>query len=89
MKGLRRTLSDYTRATNGCLYCVGTWHSHLGDFGASGLDKSTARLLALGRVLPSVMLIHTPGGFRAIAADAALDHAGSSDCQTIDTLETA
>jgi hypothetical protein len=88
VKGLRRTLIDYVRATNGCLYCIGTWHSHLGDFGASTLDKSTAQILALGRILPSVMLIHTPARFRAIAADAA-DHEEFTDPRTTDKLETA
>jgi hypothetical protein len=86
VKGLRRALTDYVRSTNGCLYCIGTWHSHLGNFGASTLDKSTARILALGRVSPSLMLIHTPAGFRAIAAE---DSEASSDGNNIDALETA
>ena len=30
MKGLKRTISAYTKATNATLYCLGTWHSHLG-----------------------------------------------------------
>ena len=85
VKGLRRTLADYVRSTNGCLYCVGTWHSHLWNCGPSTLDKTTAKILASGRIMPSLMLIHTPAGFRAIAAELADDddEQGNSDAHIL------
>lgn len=66
-EGLRKTLDDYTEQTGGALYCIGTWHSHLGSFGPSARDKETARTLAEKRVAPFVLLIWTPGGYRALS----------------------
>ena len=60
-------IDKYTTATTGALHCVGTWHSHLNEFGPSGRDRQTARTIAEKRVAPSVLLIRTPGGYRALA----------------------
>ena len=53
------------------LFCLGTWHNHLGASGPSGTDRTTAAAVALARLAPSVLLIHTPAGYRALLADAA------------------
>lgn len=70
-KGLITTLKKYTDLTEGALYCLGTWHSHLVSCGPSSLDKKTARAIAIARLAPSILLIHEPDGFRALLADGA------------------
>lgn len=67
-QGLSARLEDYGHSCNHSLYCLGTWHSHLGEFGASGTDRQTARAVALGRAMPAVLLIRTPTNYRAILA---------------------
>lgn len=69
VKGLRKALEDYMRATNVTLYCLGTWHSHLAESGPSPLDRQTAQAMGLARLAPSVLLIRTPKGYRAVLAD--------------------
>ena len=66
---IRKKIDDYSEETNWALYCLGTWHSHLTPSGPSGLDRQTARAVGLARLAPSVLLIHTLGGFRALLAD--------------------
>ena len=68
-EGLRKKIDDYSKETNWVIYCLGTWHSHLTSSGPSELDRQTARAVGLARLAPSVLLIHTPGGFRALLAD--------------------
>ena len=70
-KGVHAALAAYGAQTNHCLLCLGTWHSHLGDFGASPKDKATAAVAAIARLAPSVFLIRTPKGYRAVIADGA------------------
>lgn len=72
-KGLLKTIDAYTASTKGALYCIGTWHSHVAEFGASERDKATARELAAERMAPSIMLIRTPGGYRALATTELLE----------------
>lgn len=69
--GLRGALASYSQNCGHSLYCLGTWHSHLSASGPSALDRATARTVALARLLPSILLISTPGGYRALLADAA------------------
>ena len=69
VRGLRKTLNDYLSSTNVTLYCLGTWHSHLSPSGPSAIDKDTAQAMGLARLSPSVLLIHTPNGYRAVLAD--------------------
>jgi hypothetical protein len=66
--GLAAQINDYIARRNGTLYCLGTWHSHLKAEGASGTDRNTATILAQARIAPSLLLIHTPAGYRGIAA---------------------
>lgn len=67
-RGVLKTREDYSQSCVGALYCLGTWHSHPVDSGPSGLDRRTARTLAIARSIPSVMLIRTPSGYRALVA---------------------
>lgn len=69
IRNLEMDLATFSRECNEGLYFLGTWHSHLLPSGPSGTDRTTARLLAETRLVPSVMLIHTPTGYRAILAD--------------------
>ena len=67
--GVRTAIRSYTDRAGGTLYCLGTWHSHLAVSGPSGLDHATATTVALARLAPSVLLIHTPEGWRGVLAD--------------------
>ena len=67
--GARTAIRSYTDRAGGTLYCLGTWHSHLAVSGPSGLDHATATTVALARLAPSVLLIHTPEGYRGVLAD--------------------
>ena len=69
VQGVAAELRRYGESCNNALYCLGTWHSHLSDPDPSDLDRSTAATLAQTRIVPSVLLIHTPAGYRAILAD--------------------
>ena len=71
-RGLRRRVSSYVKCAGGALYCVGTWHSHMALSGPSRIDEATAKELSLDEQSPSVLLIHTPGGFRGLLADTPL-----------------
>ena len=66
--GLRRRLQEYSESVDWSLYCLGTWHSHLCPGGPSAIDRATAEAVALARLTPSIFLIMTPTGFRALAA---------------------
>ncbi len=68
-KGLRKKIEGYSSDTNWNLYCLGTWHSHLNSSGPSGLDHQTAHTIGIARLTPSVLLIHTTKGFRALLAN--------------------
>ncbi len=66
VQDVRSTLAAYAEESGWSLYCLGTWHSHLGPSGPSATDRATAKAAALARIAPSVLLIHTPTGFRAL-----------------------
>jgi hypothetical protein len=66
--GVRATLTAYAECCDYSLYCLGTWHSHLGAADPSAQDQATAAAVALARLMPSVLLIHTPAGYRAVLA---------------------
>ena len=68
VRGLRRMIDDYSASCRGALYCLGSWHSHLRSEGPSPTDRHTATTLAVARALPSVLLIRTPSGHRALVA---------------------
>jgi hypothetical protein len=67
-RGLHQQITAYSEASGWSLYCLGTWHNHLEPSGASGLDRATAEAIALSRLTPSVLLIHTPGGYEVVLA---------------------
>ena len=69
--GARKTIEDHAESAGYSLFCLGTWHSHLAPSGPSGMDRTTAAAVALARLAPSILLIHTPAGFTALLADAA------------------
>ncbi len=69
VQNLEKDLAEYSRTCGDGLYFLGTWHSHLQTSGPSGKDRTTARLLGETRLVPSVMLIHTPTGYRGLLAD--------------------
>jgi hypothetical protein len=66
--GVRTALRIYSESTAHSLYCLGTWHSHLSASGPSARDRATAAAVGLARLTPSILLIHTPGGYRAALA---------------------
>ena len=68
VQGLQRDITAFGESTGWSLYCLGTWHSHLRAVGPSSLDHATARTVSLARVVPSVLLVHTPSGYQAILA---------------------
>lgn len=67
-RGLPQRIAAFVEAAGWSLYCLGTWHSHLEPSGASGRDRATAEAIALSRLTPSVLLIHTPRGYEVILA---------------------
>ncbi len=69
-RGLRATIDAYTAARGGSLFCIGTWHSHLVESGFSRKDERVAAAIALARSGPSILLLRTPAGLRALLADA-------------------
>lgn len=69
VRGVRSRIAAYAESCNSSLYCLGTWHSHLIPSGPSARDRKTARAVAQSRIAPSVLLIHTPAGYRALLAE--------------------
>ena len=67
-QGVNQLVEDYAKPTGFALHCVGTWHSHLQDTGGSPRDYQTAAMIAAKIAIPSVLLIKTPSGYRAILA---------------------
>ncbi|MGK3962063.1 hypothetical protein WMF38_54290 [Sorangium sp. So ce118] len=68
-RGVRSKISAYAESCNSSLYCLGTWHSHLNASGPSLQDRATAKIVAYSRLVPSVFLIYTPAGYRALIAE--------------------
>lgn len=67
--GIRATLKDLSESCRYSLYCLGTWHSHLAASGPSARDYETATAVGIARLMPSVLLIRTPAGYRAVLAE--------------------
>lgn len=65
---VKEMLEEYSSSCNYALYCLGTWHSHLSESGASERDLQTAMEVANSRTVPLVLLIRTPTIYRAVAA---------------------
>ena len=70
IEGLADAMASIITRSHGALFAIGTWHNHLVTSGASSLDRRTARALALQQHIPVLLLIHTPGGYRFITAEA-------------------
>jgi proteasome lid subunit RPN8/RPN11 len=68
-RGARAAIADHAESCGYSLFCLGTWHSHLMTSGPSSTDRATAAAVSLARLAPSVLVIHTPSGFRALLAD--------------------
>ncbi len=66
--GAKEAITAYGSSTARALYCVGTWHSHLSDSNPSEQDEDVARTIALSRLVPSVVLVCTPKGYRGLIA---------------------
>jgi hypothetical protein len=77
-QGVRTKIGNVADRTGGTLYCLGTWHSHLSASGPSARDRATATTIALARLAPSVLLIHTQRGYRALLADSLSTQEGTS-----------
>lgn len=77
-RGVRAAVKDYAESCNYSLYCLGTWHSHLQASGPSSQDRATAEAVALARLMPSVLLIHTPAGYRAVLAEPPSDEGAAA-----------
>lgn len=67
--GLRADLERMVGETRGALYCLGTWHSHLGSPAPSAVDRTTAELLSASGVGPEFMLIMSRQGERAVLGE--------------------
>jgi hypothetical protein len=68
VQGVEDAFSQIHEATAGALYCVGTWHSHLGDATPSTKDRKTAAALARFTPYPLALLIHGAQGYRGVFA---------------------
>ena len=75
-EGVPQMLREQGERAGWTLYCLGTWHSHLGATPPSDVDKATAVSVALARLAPSLLLISTPAGYRGLVADPASAIAG-------------
>lgn len=69
IRGVRSRITEYAESCNSSLYCLGTWHSHVVASGPSTRDRMTAKTVAQSRIVPSVLLIQTPAGYRALLAE--------------------
>lgn len=74
-RGLSRSIDSYCEATDGSLYCLGTWHTHPSGGAPSMKDRDTASTIALSSLRPALSLVYAPEGFHAYLTDAA-NHTG-------------
>lgn len=66
-EGLKESIQKRHEESGKTLFDVGTWHSHLGNFGPSETDWTTARDLAGQRPPPSALLIATPDRYYGLS----------------------
>ena len=66
--GLDDAIAAWSSGTGGALYCVGTWHSHLGPASPSGMDRATAGRLGDHSPYPLALLIKGSDGYRGVLA---------------------
>ena len=68
-RGLGHSIDEYCDATDGALYCLGTWHTHPSGGAHSMKDRDTARAISLSSLRPALSLVYAPEGFHAYLAD--------------------
>ncbi|MNS24011.1 hypothetical protein D3C72_558430 [compost metagenome] len=68
VEGLDAAIAAWSEESAGALYCVGTWHSHLGPATPSGKDRQTARNLGAHSPYPLALLIHGSDGYKGVLA---------------------
>lgn len=66
--GLAGAIADLSARTGGALYCVGTWHSHLGAANPSQVDRATAAKLGKDAAYPLALLIRGRDGYQGVFA---------------------
>jgi Prokaryotic homologs of the JAB domain len=66
VQDVKKTIREYENSCKSALYCLGTWHTHLDDSGASATDEQTAKVMSEARILPSILLIRNKSGYRAV-----------------------
>ncbi|MBU4038689.1 MAG: Mov34/MPN/PAD-1 family protein [Alphaproteobacteria bacterium] len=65
--GLTAALADIGERTSGAVYCLGTWHSHLGPAEPSGTDRTSASVVGLYEARPMTLIVRGSDGLRAIS----------------------
>jgi Prokaryotic E2 family A len=66
VQDVKKTIREYENSCKSALYCLGTWHTHLDDSGASATDEQTAKVMSQARILPSILLIRNKSGYRVV-----------------------
>ncbi len=66
--GLIDSMRRLEAVSDGMLYVIGTWHSHLGDATPSQRDRDTAARLAAHTPYPLVLLVRGANGYHGIFA---------------------
>jgi Prokaryotic E2 family A len=66
VQDVKKTIREYENSCKSALYCLGTWHTHLDDSGASATDEQTAKAMSEARILPSILLIRNKSGYRVV-----------------------
>lgn len=66
-EGLREAIDTYVTTAGGSLYPLGTWHNHLQVSEPSDIDRNTAVSMAEEKLIPTLMLIHTPNGYLVVS----------------------
>jgi len=73
IQGLRKRVEEIGKTSGGTLSYVGTWHSHPRGGDASSIDKDSLEGIKKLRFgAPSLGLIWTPSGFKAIVDEGKL-----------------
>jgi len=80
-EGLAEAIEAYTASCAHSLTVLGTWHSHLGATPPSERDRQTAIHIGGARLAPSMLLVHTPVGYRALLARHAMAAEGEGECR--------
>jgi len=78
-QGLSSQIQGIAARSAGSIYALGTWHNHLVASGPSATDVRTGLHLAETQILPVLMLIQTPGGYRYLTAVVGAEGAGWID----------